>query len=194
MPIRKREPDIFPDDLLEGDAGYALGQDWWVLHTKPRQEKVLMSRLRERKMAHYCPLIAKRFRTPKGRVFTSYIPFFPGYVFLCGNDEVRYHALTTNCVAQCLKVPDAGELVGQLRDVRLAIASGLPILPETRIEPGIRVRIRSGPLAGIEGMVVSRHGENRFIIMVSFIQQGASILLDSLDIEPVECSMSGSAR
>jgi len=67
----------------------------------------------------------------------------------------------------------------------------LPILPESKIGPGTRVRIRSGALAGIEGLVISRHGENRFIVTVSFIQRGASILVDLLDVEPVETSDAG---
>ncbi|MGB4726591.1 MAG: transcription termination/antitermination NusG family protein, partial [Thermogutta sp.] len=164
---------------------------WWALYTKPRQEKVLIRRLREMEIAHYCPLVAKRVRTPKGRAFTSHVPLFPGYVFLCGQEDDRYQAMTTNCVTHCLEVPDVPRLVKDLQDIWRIVQSGLPILPESKIGPGTRVRIRSGALAGIEGLVISRHGENRFIVTVSFIQRGASILVDLLDVEPVETSDAG---
>lgn len=186
MPIRPREPDLYPDDLLSDPCEQALRQHWWALYTKPRQEKVLVRRLREMEIAHYCPLVPKRIRTPKGRAFTAYVPLFPGYVFLCGGEESRYQAMTTNCVAHYLEVPDVPGLVKDLQNIRRIIESGLPILPESKIGPGTRVRIRSGALAGIEGLVVSRHGENRFIVTVSFIQRGASILVDLLDVEPIE--------
>lgn len=188
MPIRPREPDLYPDNLLSEPLEHASGQRWWALYTKPRQEKVLLRRLREMGIAHYCPLVPKRFRTPKGRRFTTYIPLFAGYVFLCGDDDARYQAMTTNCVAQCLDVPDVPGLVKDLYYLKRLIDSDLPILPESKIGPGTRVRIRSGVLAGIEGLIVSRHGEDRFIVTVSFIQRGASVLVDRLDLEAIESS------
>ncbi|MBC7354417.1 MAG: UpxY family transcription antiterminator [Thermogutta sp.] len=189
MPIRPKEPDIFPENLLDEGHSLAVEGRWWALYTKARQEKILMQRLRELRIAHYCPLVPKRTKTPKGRIFTSYIPLFSGYVFLCGQDEDRYRAVTTNCVSKCIEVPDKETLVSELRSIKRVIASGLPLLPESRITTGTRVRIRSGPLAGIEGVVVSRHGEERFIVMVSFIQQGASLLADLVELEPIanEC-------
>lgn len=191
MPIRPREPDLYPDDLLSDPCDRARSQSWWALYTKPRQEKVLIRRLREMEIAHYCPLVAKRVRTPKGRALTSHVPLFPGYVFLCGQEDDRYQAMTTNCVTHCLEVPDVPGLVKDLQNIWRIVQSGLPILPESKIGPGTRVRIRSGALAGIEGLVISRHGENRFIVTVSFIQRGASILVDLLDVEPVETSDAG---
>jgi len=171
MPIRPREPDLYPDDLLSEPFEQALGHRWWALYTKPRQEKALIRRLREMEIAHYCPLVPKRTRTPKGRKFTAYIPLFAGYVFLCGDENARYHAMTTNCISQCLDVPDVPGLVRDLYYLKRLIDSNLPILPESKIGPGTRVRIRSGALAGIEGLIVSRHGEDRFIVTVSFIQR-----------------------
>jgi transcriptional antiterminator RfaH len=191
MPIRPREPNLYPDDLLSEPFERALGHRWWALYTKPRQEKALIRRLREMEIAHYCPLVPKRTRTPKGRKFTAYIPLFAGYVFLCGDEDARYRAMTTDCISQCLDVPDVPGLVRDLFYLKRLIDSNLPILPESKIGPGVRVRIRSGALAGIEGLIVSRHGEDRFIVTVSFIQRGASVLVDRLDVEAIEPSETG---
>lgn len=144
-----------------------------------------MRHLREMAIAHYAPLVPKRTKTPSGRVFTSYSPLFPGYVFLCGAEEDRYRSMTTNCVCRYIEVIDRDTFVKELRAIQKVIESGLPILPESKISTGSRVRVRSGPLAGIEGVVVSRHGEERFIVMVSFIQRGASLLADLVELEPV---------
>jgi transcriptional antiterminator RfaH len=47
------------------------------------------------------------------------------------------------------------------------------------------VRIRSGALRGLEGVVVKRHGEERLVVAVRFLNQGASIELEDVDLERV---------
>lgn len=185
MPIRPKEPDIFPENLLAEENPEVAHRTWWALYTKARKEKVLVRCLRELRIAHYCPLVPKRTKTPSGRIFTAYLPLFSGYVFLCGGEEDRYRAMTTNCVSRYIEVKDREVFLRELRSIHRLIESGLPILPESKITEGTRVRVRSGPLSGIEGVVVSRHGEERFIVMVSFIQRGASLLADLVELEPI---------
>jgi transcription antitermination factor NusG len=45
------------------------------------------------------------------------------------------------------------------------------------------VRVKSGPLRGVEGMVVKRRGEQRLVVAVRFLNQGASIELEDVDVE-----------
>ena len=111
MPILAREPDIYPDNLLDGASPLASeAAPWWALYTLPRREKDLMRRLRAWQVPFYGPVIEQRKRSPQGRVRRAYVPLFPGYVFLCGSEEARHRALTTNCVSRCLIVPDGGRL------------------------------------------------------------------------------------
>lgn len=181
MPILPREPDIFPEDLLE--SVQAAEKPWWVIYTLARREKVFFRRLREMGIRHYCPLVPHRVKLGDGRIRTSWNPLFAGYVFLQGDDSERQKALTTNCVSRCLVVRDHEQLVTDLRRIRQAIESGLPITPQDKLEPGKPVRIRSGPLTGLEGVIVNRRGKHHLIVMVSFIQKGASVELDVVDVE-----------
>lgn len=183
MPILPPEADIFPEDLLEGGQGSSVDGPWWVLYTLPRREKDLVRRLRQERIHHYCPLVKKRNRSPSGRVRYSHIPLFPGYVFLAGGEEDRYRAMTTNCVSRCLDVTDVGELAHDLRQIRQLIQSGAPLTPEARLQPGMAIRVRSGPLAGLEGTVVRRRGADRLLVAVRFLQQGASVELDDCSVE-----------
>ena len=42
MPILAEEPELFPEDLLDRpEVGQEDGKQWWVVHTRPRQEKSL---------------------------------------------------------------------------------------------------------------------------------------------------------
>ena len=184
MPILTAEPDLYPDDLLEREHWPVdADQCWWALYTRSRCEKELMRRLRVLDIPHYGPMIEKRGRTPKGRINTSHIPLFANYVFLYGDSEQRYSALTTNCVSRDLVVVEGEQLAHDLRDLRRLIQSGLPITAEAKLEPGAKVRMRSGPLVGQEGIVLRRHGETRLLVAVKFLQQGATVQIDECDLE-----------
>lgn len=186
MPILAPEPDLYPADLLERpDWTSDTGQCWWALYTRSRCEKELMRRLRALDIPHYGPIIEKRHRSPKGRITTSFVPLFSNYVFLYGDAAQRYQALTTNCVSRDLPVVDAAELAADLRQLRRLIETGAPITPEARLEPGARVRVRSGPLEGQEGIVVQRRGETRLLVAVRFLQQGATVQIDDCQVERI---------
>jgi transcription antitermination factor NusG len=144
-----------------------------------------MRRLRSLGIAHYGPMIKKKNLSPTGRVRMSYIPLFGGYVFLCGDEAARYRAMTTNCISRCLDVDDGEQLFHDLRQVHRLIQSDTPMTPESRIQPGTPVRIRSGSLAGMEGIVVKRRGMDRLLVVVKFLQQGASIQLEDFQVEPI---------
>ena len=109
MPILPREIDLYPADLLESPVGDDDQSQWWAIYTLSRREKDLMRRLRQMEIAFYCPLIARRTRSPSGRVRVSHVPLFPGYVFLRGSDDQRQAALTTNCISRTLSVRDDGD-------------------------------------------------------------------------------------
>ena len=186
MPILPREPDVYPFDLLDGPApASSLSAQWWGLYTLSRREKELMRRLHHEQIPFYAPLIQRRRRSPSGRVRRSYVPLFSSYVFLFGDEEQRVSALQTNCVSNVLPIHDAVRLVNDLRQIRKLIESEAPLSPEARLETGERVRIRSGPLTGIEGVVIQRRGQSRLLVAVEFLQQGASVLLEDYLFEPV---------
>jgi len=186
MPILPQEPDIYPEDLLSAALPEGESPRWWALYTLPRREKELMRRLRRMELAFYGPMIKRRNRSAAGRVRTSYVALFPGYVFLRGDDEHRYRAMTTNCVSRCLEVPDGAQLAHDLLQVFRLIRSDAPLTPEAQIEAGMRVRVRGGPLMGMEGIVIRRRGGERLLVMVQFLQQGASVQLEDYQVERID--------
>jgi len=186
MPILPREPDVFPEDLLQETWPATADVQWWALHTLPRREKELARRLLRMEIPFYAPMVQRRTRSPQGRERCSFVPLFPGYVFMAGSQEQRQKSLTTHCIARCLQVPDHEQLISDLRQIRQLILSDAPLTPEARIEPGMRVRVRSGSLAGIEGTVIKRRGTQRLLVMVHFLQQGASVQLEDYQVEQID--------
>jgi transcriptional antiterminator RfaH len=179
MPILPYEPDIYPDSLLELPPANAK---WWAVYTLSRHEKTFMRRLRQLHVPHYGPLL--RNTTRSGRhIRTAFVPLFPGYVFVCGNDDQRQAALTTQCVFRILEVPDESELVGDLRQIRQLIALDARLSPEPRLLPRRIARIRSGRFAGMEGTVVRRCGKEALLVAVKFLQCGVSVALEDHEME-----------
>lgn len=186
MPILAAEPDLFPETFFDDTSRLLFpGAAWWAMYCLPQQEKQLMRRLRTLNVAHYCPLIAKRNRSPGGRIRTSYVPLFPAYVFVHGDGEQRHTAVSTGCVSRCLDVSDGDSLGYDLSQIHRLIASGLPLKPEAQFVEGRKVRVCSGPFLGLEGTIIRRENETRLLVAVNYLQQGASMLLDECHVEPL---------
>jgi transcriptional antiterminator RfaH len=113
------------------------------------------------------------------------LPVFGGYLFLYGSEEERVRALTTNRISRILPVPDTERMTSDLRNVRNLITAGAPLTVESRLQPGQRVRVKSGSLMGLEGLILSRRGESRLLIAVHYLQQGVSVQIDDYMVEPI---------
>jgi len=184
MPILPRQRDLFPADLLDADRPVAGGAGRWLaFYTLSRREKDLMRKLEAGCIPFYAPLIRRRLKSPGGRTRDSHVPLFPGYVFALADDDQRRAALASNTIARWLPIGDEAALVADLRGIKQLIDADCPLTPEARLEPGQLVRVRSGALRGLEGTVVRRHGEQRLVVAVRFLNQGASVELEDVDLE-----------
>lgn len=183
MPLLPNEPDKFPEDLLETVEPES---PWWAIYTRARQEKSLMRQLRQLGISHYGPMIERRYRSPSGRLRTSFVPLFSNYVFVQGDEEARYQTVCTGCVSRCVPVEDTEALVEDLKQVASLIATGEPLAPEARIEPGDLVRIKNGQFEGFEGRVVRREHDVRLVVDVRFMNQGVSVALDDCVMEVIQ--------
>lgn len=179
------EPQLFPHDLLADDpSDSALAGSWWLLHTKSRQEKAVTRELRSRRMSFYLPLVPRR-SVSRGQPREAQVPLFPSYVFLLGTEEDRMVALRTNRLAAAHNVANGAELRHNLAQIAGLIALGAPLTPEARLEPGQRVRVKSGPCAGYEGTLIKRHGKTRLVIRVEQLLQGASVEIEDYRLEAI---------
>jgi hypothetical protein len=138
MPILPRQRDVFPDDLFderaEGPHGaVAAAAHWVAFYTLARREKDLMRRLEAAGVPFYAPLIRRRLPSAGGRVRSSWVPLFPGYVFAPVDDEQRRTALATNVVSRWLSIPDERMLVDDLRAISRLVYNERPLKQESRL-------------------------------------------------------------
>jgi transcriptional antiterminator RfaH len=184
MPILASETNVYPANLLDDFTTESSDRRWWAVYTRSRMEKSLARQLLAMEIPFYLPLIP-RTSTIAGRRVKSLLPLFNGYLFMYGTDVERVQTLATNRVAQMWSNDCADHLTQDLQNVRALIESGVPLSPEARLQPGQRVRVKTGMLMGLEGVVLSRRGEDRLLIAVNFLQQGVSIQIQDYQVEPL---------
>ena len=132
MPILPHEPELFPEDLLErAETDDPSVYGWWVVHTKPRQEKTLARQLAALKIPHYVPQYERRTRGPSGRKRSSFAPLFAGYGFAYGTEDDRERLFGSTAIARLLDVPDQRQLTFDLRQIRRLTESGRILQPES---------------------------------------------------------------
>jgi transcription antitermination factor NusG len=183
MPLVPLETALFPPDLLQVPPCDASAC-WWVIHTRPRAEKALARHLLGRNHSFYLPFHRRQWRS-RGRLLTSQLPLFPGYLFLHGDFQARQHALETNLAALILPVPDQIQLLDDLRRVENLISAGAHLTPEERLEPGDAVAIIAGPLSGMTGTIMRRNKQLRFLVEIEFLRRGVSVEVESWMIQPL---------
>ncbi len=186
MPILKQEPCQYPESLFAGDLPESDEVCWLVLHTLPRREKSLLRKLQALQIWHYGPVVPQRQRSPAGRIRTSYRPLFPGYVFVYCNRNDQLRCLETGDIANCLPVGDDQRLYLELRQIWKMLQTDSDVTPQPVPQTGQTARVVSGPLAGLTGTVTAVDGRHRLTLMVSFMQQGASVTVDLADLQIVE--------
>ncbi len=186
MPILAAEKDIFPDDLLSRDESVKDDDSqWWTVYTRSRQEKQLIRGLLALEIPFYCPIAPRNYRSPAGRMRTSYLPLFTNYLFMHCDGYNRYRALKTNLISKTIEVANGIELQHDLRQIQLLIHQGKPLSVEAQLQPGRKVRIKSGPLTGVEGVILKRQGADFLFVAVNFLQQGALVKLENYEVEAI---------
>jgi transcriptional antiterminator RfaH len=163
---------------------------WWVAHTKARHEKSFAWDLHKAGIGYFLPLV-ERVTVSGGRKRQVLKPLFSAYVFFCGDEQTRYHAMTTNRLCNVLAAQDQALLVTELDQLHQAIQQQAALEPDATFEAGQRVRVTAGPLQGIEGAVVEDAGEarqakRRLVLQVSMLGQGASVEIERELIEPLD--------
>jgi len=166
---------------------------WWVCHCKPRCEKKFAALMQAHGFAHYLPLATseRRYGT-RIKHFTK--PLFPGYVFAEVPPEKKPLIYQQDLLARALEVEDVPRLLAQLDDIRALLASGLDFTLKPLLTKGRRVRIISGPLKGVEGLVESaeadgKHGSNSgaesrsVLLSIDVLQQGLLVTVPTADLK-----------
>jgi transcription antitermination factor NusG len=160
---------------------------WHALVVKPQHEKTVHGYLRSAGRESFLPLYRTRHRW-SDRIKELELPLFAGYVF-CRFDCPHK--------ADLLKLPGVRSVVGfgnilaeipeaELDAVRALLRSGLPVRPWPHLEPGDPVRLESGPLRGVEGVLLKFKNAWQVVVNVELLNRSVIAEVDLTTVFPSE--------
>jgi transcription antitermination factor NusG len=178
-----------PENALrspEKDLTRDLQPCWYALYIRANHEKRVAAELEARFVEHFLPLYSS-VRRWKDRRVTLDLPLFPGYVFvrLALRDRMRVVQIASvvrlvGFNGQPTPLPDA-----EIQKLRNGFAGMLHAEPCPYLQVGRRVRVRSGALQGLVGILLKKKTSYRFVLSLELIQRSIAVEVDAADVEAV---------
>jgi transcription antitermination factor NusG len=162
------------------------GQRWFALQVRTRWESSTAVLLSGKGYQTLLPTYQTKRRW-NGRLRQLNAPLFPGYVF-CQFDALnRLPILVTPGV---IAVVGRGRIPVPVDDAEIAaiqtvVSSGLRAAPWPYLEVGQKVRIASGALYGLEGVLIGFKGNQRIVVSVSLLRRAVALEIDRTCVSPL---------
>jgi transcription antitermination factor NusG len=158
---------------------------WYALYTLSNHEKRVEEHLRMKDVEVFLPVTTVVRRWKNRTTAKLQIPLFAGYVFTHISPAERIRVLEAPSV---LWIVGTGKEALPLPDHEIEILRTSLHLrqvdPYPYLKVGERTRIRSGPLAGLEGIVVRKDDHLRVVLSIDLIRQSVAVHVEADELEP----------
>jgi transcription antitermination factor NusG len=159
---------------------------WYALRVRGRYEKTTAALLQDKGYENFLPLYTSTRRW-SDRIKEIEFPLFPGYLFCRFDLHHRVPVLKTSGVLSIIGIGtiptpvDPAEIAG----IQSIIQSRLPVEPWPYLHIGQRVRIDSGSLCGLQGVVVHFKSQARLIVSITLLQRSVAVEIESARVSAV---------
>lgn len=157
---------------------------WHAVYTRHQHEKSIAQILTDKGFVTLLPLYTASHHW-KDRTKVLSLPVFPCYVFINGGLERRLDILTTpglyslvSCAGQPATIP-----LSEMDALRRAVENGGRLEPHPFLKCGDWVRVKRGPLEGVQGILIGRKNLYRLVLSVEMLGRAASLELDPSEVE-----------
>jgi transcription antitermination factor NusG len=192
------EREAVGDDVESKECGQALTTEpgtadlaialapWFALRVRPNYEKPVATALRGKGFHEFLPLVRTR-RQWSDRVKVMDLPLFPGYLFCRLNLEERMPLLTTPGFLYLVGVGKNPEPVdeSEIAAIQSVLRSGVAVTPWPGLVVGQKVRLKHGPLRGLEGVLTRIANQHRMYVSVTLLKRSISVEVAPEWIHPV---------
>jgi transcription antitermination factor NusG len=159
---------------------------WFAVRVRSNFERVTSLAMQAKGLEEYVPLVHLQKKW-SDRLKEVEAPLFPGYVF-CRFDPVR-RVPVLSCPGVVSIISFDGHPVPvpdwEIQSVRKMVTSSLNVQPHPFLACGQKVQIQSGPLAGVEGLVIEVKKRFRLVVSVHLLQRSISVEIDRAYVNPV---------
>src|SRR5271170_6990696 len=166
--------------LSSSTNGQASTFPWFALQVRTRNEAGVAEQLSRQGYERFLPLYKVRKRW-SDRIKEVDAPLFPGYLFCRFNPHDRLPILKTPGVMQIVGFKNGPVAVdeSEIQALQTIAAAGAPQQPWPFLTAGDRVRIESGPLLGLEGILTEVRRSHRLVLSVTLLQRSVAVEIDS---------------
>ena len=173
--------------LAASSAGVSVADaKWYAVTVFPRHEKCVAQHLEARGINYLLPLYSslRRWRDRRKRVE---MVLFPGYVFVNVEIENRSGVLMLPGVSRFVTFQGRPAPVPEreIQAISTTARRGLAVQPHPYLQKGRRVRLKDGPMAGVEGILVRRKDKARLVLSSDLIMRSVAAEVDEADVEPL---------
>jgi transcription termination/antitermination protein NusG len=160
---------------------------WYAAYTAPRHEKQVTRQIEGRQVQSFLPLY-RSVRRWKDRRKEVELPLFPGYVFVRMALKQRLLVLQVPGVVQLVSFQGRPAALpeGEIERLQDRLGRDVRMEPHPYLRVGRRVRVRSGSVAGLEGILVRRKDKFRVVLSIDLIQRSIAVEVDEADVEPAK--------
>jgi len=159
---------------------------WCAIYTRHQHEKAIAQTLSAKGLEVFLPLY-NATRRWKDRTMHLSLPLFPCYLFLRGMEERRLEVVTTPGIVSILGINGEAAAIpeSEIESVRKVIEWGNRVEPHPFPRCGDRVRVISGALQGLEGILVRKKNLYRLVLSVEMLERSAAVEVDVSAVERV---------
>jgi transcription antitermination factor NusG len=167
---------------------------WYALHTRHQHEKTVARVLDGKGFETFLPLYSAVHRWRTGVKELS-LPLFSCYVFLRGPLDRWLPVLTTPGIHTVVGFAGKPAMIprSEIEAIRRVVESSIKAEPCPFIKCGDRVRIKGGPLVGLEGILVRKKSQWKLHLSVEMLERSVAVEVDSFMVERVRASKPGFA-
>jgi len=160
-------------------------ENWYALYTCPRHEKRVAQQIERRSFSCFLPLY-RSVRRWKDRRKELDLALFPGYVFVHMKLENRLQVLQLPGVVRLVSFNGQPAVLpaDQIEALQERLSAAVRIEPHPYLRVGRKVRVRSGPMQGLEGIILRRKDSCRVIFSIDLIMRSVAVEVDEADLEP----------
>ena len=167
---------------------------WYAIYTRHQHEKTVARILTDKGFETLLPLYST-VRSWKDRTKLLFLPLFPCYVFLKGGLERRLDIVRTPGIHALVSTAGRPATIpaDEIEAIRRAVESSVCVEPHPFLKCGEWVRVKCGPLAGIEGILVRKKNLYRLVLSVEMLGKAAAVEVDASLVERLNGKSSSSA-
>jgi transcriptional antiterminator RfaH len=153
--------------------------NWYLVHTKLRQEKIALENLDRQGYQCYLPTMPSE-KLRQGVLTVADKPLFPRYLFirLGQGDSSRSWApiRSTKGVSRLVSFGiEPARVDDNLIELLRTQEASVQTKPERLFKAGERVRLTEAPFAGIEGIYQIADGERRVMVLIEILSRTVAV-------------------